>query len=995
MDAVFIKLLNMSISASWLILAVVVLRLILKNAPKWIRCILWGLVAVRLICPVSIESIFSLVPSAETVPQDIVYVSEPAVHTGVTAVNSIVNPYLSESMAPEVGASVNPLQIVVSLSAVIWFVGMIGMLLYAGISYLRIRRKVAASILDVENIYLCDYIETPFVLGIVKPRIYLPSAMAEDENAGYVIAHERAHIKRRDHWWKPLGFLLLTVYWFNPVIWASYVLLCRDIELACDESVIGSLGERDKKSYSNALLACSIQMKTGSIRRRMIAACPLAFGEVGVKKRVKAVLNYRKPAFWVFVVAVVACIVVAVCFLTDPAEEKLYAPEPFGHSYRVEEIVYDAPQFSFAYSLETAPRYQFTSDYAMFVSGDSLGDSGDYEWIQQSGAFQEVKLSASNFDDYFKIWTDGLTAILGPEEIRKNAKSAWRKDVEDDANGVFYYLILTKMGDVYLTYGYDVDGESSATDAGDLIRWIFKLARTDILSCNAVSAGCNAYVEPAYYPEGFDWEYDELPEGTINGNGVLYFTADWDTDTLIVSEDYYNNYDPDNRSGSTFIEKETYTLEREKSGLFGLNVKTRSANGDMAVYFIQGPTGVYVMRVLFYEDESALTVPLQEYAPEEILGMSWLDFEKLAGVSAELYHANFYFATIPGTQLTAVFLAEGWDDKNATAFLEEDDTVIRLEGTLGEMLPDFKEKMSMEEFVKDDMWSGKLVDYCLEEGAGTAYYVADRYVAVRYDVNGDNLADMMLQIALDEADRVSPDSYCWLSYPSDSEKIGSIVIQSGLTGQRITVEDDGSIQRIVEDIESLRYEKKGSSEGYVGYAYWIRFYNENGEELGEFNITEENGHQISYDGDFYLVGADLNIDVDYLDELLESASNVETGTPDWGLTLSVKNVTPSGMTLICTWSGGELAGELETGSRYTLQALENGNWVEVPFLAEANWTMEAYVIQKDKDAEFEINWEWLYGKLPAGTYRICKEFMDFRGAGDYDEALFYAEFEIK
>ena len=823
MEAVFIKLLNMSISASWLILAVILFRMVLKNAPKWIRCILWGLVAVRLICPISVESMFSLLPSGETVSQDIMYAEKPSIQTGITAINTVVNPYLADSMAPSVGASVKPMQIVMRLATVIWVVGMIGMLAYAFISYIRIRSKVAPSLHVGENIYLCDYIDTPFVLGIVRPRIYLPSALAEDDKACFVIAHEKAHIKRRDHWWKPLGFLLLTVYWLNPVIWIAYILLCRDIELACDEHVIGHLEEKEKSSYSEALLACSIRTKNGNFHRGIITACPLAFGEVGVKKRVKEVLHYKKPAFWLLVVAVLASIVVAVCFLTDPAEDALYAPEPFGHSYRVEEIVYDAPQYSFAYSLETAPRYQFTSDYAMFVSGDLLDENENHEWMQQFGAFEEVKMSASNFDDYFKIWADGPTDMIGPDAIRKDTKSAWRKDVKDDANGVFYYLILTKTGEVYLTYGYDVDGNSSATDAGDLIRWVFRMDRTDILSCNAVSAGCDAYVEPAYYPDGFDWEYDELPEGTINGKGVLFFTADWDTDTLIVSEDYYNNYDPDNRSGSTYIEKETYTLEKDESGLFGLNVKTRSANGDMAVYFIQGPTGVYVMKVLFYEDESALMVPLQEYAPEEILGMSYLDFQKLAGVSAELYHANFYTAVIPGTQLTAVLLAEGWNEKEAMAFLEEDDAVIRLEGTLGEMLPDFTEEMPIEEFVKDDMWSDKLVDYTIKEGAGTAYYVADRYVAVRYDMNGDDLADRELQIALDEADLISSDAYCWLCYP---------------------------------------------------------------------------------------------------------AASTASETPNWGLTLSVKNVTPSGMTLICTQSGGELTGELETGGIYTYFLLKNGRFEE-------------------------------------------------------------------
>ena len=442
METIFIKLLNMSISASWLVLAIILFRMVLKNAPKWIRCILWGLVAVRLVCPISVESVFSLLPSRETVPQDILYAEKPSIQTGITAINNIVNPYISDSMAPDIGASINPMQIVISLTAVVWVIGMIGMLVYGFISYLRIRNKVAASLHVEENIYLCDYINTPFVLGVVRPRIYLPSALAEDDKTCFVIAHEKAHIKRRDHWWKPLGFLLLTVYWFNPVIWIAYILLCRDIELACDEHVIGHLEEKEKSSYSEALLACSIRTKNGDFHRRIITACPLAFGEVGVKKRVKEVLHYKKPAFWLLVVAVFSSIVVAVCFLTDPAGDALHARSPFGHSYRVEEIIYAAPQYSFAYSLETAPRYQFTSDYAMFVSGDLLDDSEGYEWVQQSGAFEEVKLSASNFDDYFTIWTNGPTHIMGPDAIRKDTKSAWRMDVKDDANGVFYYLIF-------------------------------------------------------------------------------------------------------------------------------------------------------------------------------------------------------------------------------------------------------------------------------------------------------------------------------------------------------------------------------------------------------------------------------------------------------------------------------------------------------------------------------------------------------------------------
>ncbi len=608
MEMVFIKLLNMSISASWLILAVVLLRMILKGAPKWIRCILWGLVALRLIFPVSVKSIFSLLPTAETIPQDILYAENPVIHTGVTAINSVVNSYLSDSMTPDAGVSVNPMQIVMNLGAAIWVVGMIGMMIYAGISYLKIRIRVSASLPVRENIYFCDYIETPFVLGIVRPRIYLPSVFAEDEKAFLVVAHEKAHIRRHDHWWKPLGFLLLTVYWFNPVIWVAYILLCRDIELACDEYVVSHLEEEEKCAYSDALLACSIGRNHAGLHHNIISACPLAFGEVGVKDRVKAVLHYKKPAFWLVLLGVLGCIIVGICFLTNPKDNTLHASEPFGHSYRVEDVVYGDLRYSFAYTPENAPRYQLTSDYGMLVSGDVLDNAEGEEWSRLQGKFEEVKLSPLIFDEYFKNGTDGPTSMIGPDTIRVNTEKAWRINVQDDENGVFYYFVLTKQGDVYLTYGYDQGDSYAASEEGTLIRWVFKLARTDMLSCNAISEDSDAYVEAAYYPNGFDWDYEQLPQGYINEKGVLIFATDWDTDTLVVSEDYYNNFNSGNRSDSTHIEKETYTLERNKDGQFELNVELRSANGDMAVYFVQVPEGVYVMKIIFADDEAALDI---------------------------------------------------------------------------------------------------------------------------------------------------------------------------------------------------------------------------------------------------------------------------------------------------------------------------------------------------------------------------------------------------
>ena len=310
MEAVFLHLLNMSITAGWLVLAVLLLRLVFCRAPKWIHCLLWVMVALRLIFPVSIESVLSVIPSAQTVPVDTFLYDTPTIQSGLPAVDEVVNPMLSDSFAPQPMDSVNPMQVVSAVAANLWVLGMAAMALYAIISTARLHRRVRESVRLRDNIFQCDRIATPFILGIIRPRIYLPTTLSEDDRLS-VVAHELAHIRRRDHWWKPLGFLLLTVYWFHPLLWLGYVLLCRDIEAACDQRVIRDMDVPLRKAYSETLLACSAP-------RHLISACPLAFGETGVKSRIKSVLNYKKPAFWLIIVAVVATIVAAVCLLTNP-----------------------------------------------------------------------------------------------------------------------------------------------------------------------------------------------------------------------------------------------------------------------------------------------------------------------------------------------------------------------------------------------------------------------------------------------------------------------------------------------------------------------------------------------------------------------------------------------------------------------------------------------------------------------------------------------------
>ena len=328
MAAVFLKLLNLSISASWLVLAVLILRLVSKRSPKWMNVLLWGMVALRLMLPFSIESALSLIPSAETLSPEVVrFDPAPTITSGVEFIDNAVNPSLSESFAAAPLASVNPLYVWTYLAGWVWLIGLGAMLLYALVSYLRLRRRVSVSLCVRENIYLCDAISSPFILGVVKPRIYLPSGLDEVQRQN-VLSHERAHLARRDHWWKPLGFALLAVYWFNPVLWLAYALLCRDIELACDERVIRTMDESAVKTYSTVLLACSMP-------RKAVITCPLAFGEVGVKERVKNALHYKKPAFWVVAASVAVCVVVAVCFLTNPEHETM----KWAKNLRVDDVV--------------------------------------------------------------------------------------------------------------------------------------------------------------------------------------------------------------------------------------------------------------------------------------------------------------------------------------------------------------------------------------------------------------------------------------------------------------------------------------------------------------------------------------------------------------------------------------------------------------------------------------------------------------------------------
>ena len=407
MNVLFLKIINMSISASWLVMAVLILRLVLKKAPKWVNVLLWGIVAVRLICPFSFESALSLIPSADTFPEKAISGPSFDVQTGITPVDNRINDYLGDRYFEGVTVPANNGNHMMNILSMVWMIGILLLIAYTVISYWRLHREIDTAVRYKDNLFQSENVSSPFVLGLIKPRIYLPFNM-NGQDLAHVVAHEQAHIRRKDHWWKPLGFLLLTIHWFNPFMWLSYVLLCRDIELACDEKVIRELGNEQRADYTQALVACSIN-------RRTIAACPLAFGEVGVKERVKSVMNYQKPAFGIVLLAVIACVGVAVCFLTNPitADDhfgaEIYEPTPIeqiDEKYDNEEFVitklhyenldgeWVSEGYTYKYRLEITGRMNHAAKNTTFIVLSNTEDiTFDQTW-KASGL-------SSNMADYF------------------------------------------------------------------------------------------------------------------------------------------------------------------------------------------------------------------------------------------------------------------------------------------------------------------------------------------------------------------------------------------------------------------------------------------------------------------------------------------------------------------------------------------------------------------------------------------------------------------
>ena len=420
MVGIFATLFTMSIGAAWLILIVILLRLLLKQAPKWVNCVLWGFVALRLVCPFVLESRFSLMPKGLWTQNSYDGAAE------LTLVPTLVGGgNLSQTVVDGVGAAGLTgiqtgagavttgfggewIQQFLSVGSTLWLIGVIVMLGYALYSYLRVRRQVSEAIWLRENLWICDQVKSPFILGLFRPKIYLSSGM-EEAQLPYVIAHEQAHLRRGDQWWKPLGFGLLMIHWYNPFVWVAYILFCRDLELACDESAVRDLTLEERKSYSYALLSCSMQ-------RRLVMVCPLAFGEVGVKKRVKEVLNYKKPSFWILLTAVAACVIVAVCFLTDPKEgTTAVLTNEAGNSEA--DAATDAALKQAAAKQEEVEQLKesLVAQQESLAAGLDDAKQENTAWIYQEDSFYSGFFAAKGYVAYAQAEMDGTSIFLASD----------------------------------------------------------------------------------------------------------------------------------------------------------------------------------------------------------------------------------------------------------------------------------------------------------------------------------------------------------------------------------------------------------------------------------------------------------------------------------------------------------------------------------------------------------------------------------------------------
>ncbi len=573
MEALFLQIVNMSISAGIVALCVMLLRFIFRKTPRWIICLLWAMVAFRLMIPFSIESEYSLMSSRQVLPDDFIYAASPVINSGIESVDASVNEILQGSLYTPPMNSVNRTQILSFVCSCVWLMGMSGMLLYALISSLILKVRMSDATVLRGNIKQSERAATPFVMGIFRPTVYLPYSIDESDRE-MVILHEQAHIRRRDHLWKMLAFVLLAVYWFHPLMWISYILFCRDMEKACDEKVISSMNEDERRAYASALLNCAAG-------RRIAAVSPLAFGETGVKGRILGVMKYKKPALWLLIVVLIVSAAAAVFLLTDPPQQvSMHRLDDAG---KTEEGI-SVPTLRNAADdaagdgemlVIYCPAKPKEGEGTIQIGGAVCNEVSDYlrtrNWSALSGELHKASPGSIDFvisnSRRVVIYDSRVASIQYGEEVQ------WYRTGWGDYNAALALLHAPP---------HAVIDEADMAEAGS---W---------LKATVVSEARTTYLELGEYIGG-DIAEESILKVQASEKGSILFYPDWKIDRLVVNEYYHR------RSGNDVqTEKKTFYLsEQNESGAYVLDFSCRGSNRDDIEYFVQGQNGNYVFRITF------------------------------------------------------------------------------------------------------------------------------------------------------------------------------------------------------------------------------------------------------------------------------------------------------------------------------------------------------------------------------------------------------------
>ncbi len=850
MNDLFIKIFNLGVTAGWLVLAILICRPLMKKAPKWINCLLWGIVGLRLVFPFSLESIFSLVPSAEPLPQNITMSPAPAINSGVGVLNDAINPIISTTLAPEVGASVNPMQIVIAAASWVWVIGIALMLGYGIVSYISLRVKVRVSVKGENKVYFCDDVDSPFILGVFRPRVYVPSGM-RGEALDHVLAHEKAHLRRGDHLWKPVGFALLAFYWFNPLLWAAYALLCRDIEAACDEKVIKEMPADAKKSYSEALLACSLH-------RRRIMACPLAFGEVGVKERIKMVLNYKKPAFWIIVVAFVATLVLSVCFLTNPRTKVKEMLEPGTEWVCLDDVLvsfYVDDDYSIkGYLSQDAKSYVITiywreagNNAVAEIYKDPLYDIE----ITDTDLLLSGKFKMRRGDLVLEVDVDKL-GLMDGELVFEKTDAEWLLD--EYGNPVLSGRVLEWNHELYVQIGdsgCDVPGVNielkHARDAGDDI----------IFQINWINGSDKEQVIGPHF-EVFHYEGDELVKledkcgwdqnesivlSGSNSSSGYNITEHYDISTPgkyrfechgawvdfeVVREEKKNSLDFVYDSSKKY---DVYVWQMGKGGFsFGLleskerdwlddelwDLKGVDASG-MRQILIQNNLGPNDINIVPWQNPISSYigdywmnwVAMDDATPQKNLYLAML-YDMLFGVSERIYYPSVYESTyfdIDGDgaqELNKIALGLDGDKFTLRYMVSEDGRALIYDDTY-EVAP-----MSVKLYTDDGNLRLRGVT---EDGATHIYVITLESGHVKLtEIEDTKSRELIKKLDLSEI---------------DLSLVDRIVVTNGQTGKRAYLNkwlDKVLFQTIIDTVKKIEATNPVSSRGYYGFTYHVELY---------------------------------------------------------------------------------------------------------------------------------------------------------------------------